>query len=82
MVMMEEMDLGFKIPATSTFKIVEKVLIVTLMVMGEVYIGLRLAPITTITQVSLLDCRVFMFMEIRGSEIGLRPSTFLHMIMV
>ena len=44
--MMEDLGLGLKRTSTTTFTIMEKVL----MVMVEVYIGLRTDPIRNITQ--------------------------------
>ena len=60
-VIMEDMDLGLKIPANITFTIIEKVLVVTV----EVDIGLILDPFPIINQVRLVNCRVFMFMVMR-----------------
>ena len=60
-VIMEDMDLGPKIPAIITFTIMEKVLVVTV----EVDIGLILDPFPIITQVRLVNFWVFMFMAMR-----------------
>ena len=60
-VMMEDVDLGLKIPATLPFTIVEKVL----MVMGEADIGLRPSPLPAIIQVGLVYFRVYLLMIVR-----------------
>ena len=46
-----EVDLGYKIPATNTIEIVEK----ELMLKGELDIVIRPATLTQITQVTVLD---------------------------
>ena len=58
MVIMEYVDLGLKIPATILFTILEKVL----MLMGEVGIGLISVNIPPITQVSMVDFFVYLFL--------------------
>ena len=50
--MIEDMDLGIKIPATIIFTIVEKVLMVTV----EVDIGIRPATLTPIIKETMLYC--------------------------
>ena len=54
-VIMVEVDIGIKIPATITFAFVEQDLMLT----GEVGIGLRPATITPITQVAVVDCQLY-----------------------
>ena len=54
---MKVVGLGFKRPATLTFKIVDKVL----MMMGDIDIGLRPATFPTITQLEMLACWVSIF---------------------
>ena len=76
--MMEDVELDIKRPATLTFTITEKVLMVT----GEADIGLRPEPLPPIIQVSLVDCLVFLFMFMREVDIGFRLYTFLHITMV
>ena len=56
MVAIEDVGLGLKRPATILFKIVEKLF----MVIREVDIGLRLATILPITQVTMVHCWVYM----------------------
>ena len=73
-VTIEDVDLGLKRPATFTFTIVEKVL----MMMGEVDVGLSTSSIHSITHVGLLDCWVYPFMAMREAETGLIPSILLH----
>ena len=51
MLMMEDVNLGLKRPATPHFTIVEKVLIV----IGEVYLGLRTSTHTNITHFNMVD---------------------------
>ena len=75
---MEDLDLGLKIPACITFTILEKVL----MVMGDVEIGLRPAPLPHMIQVGLLDHWVYLDMVIIEVDICLRPATLLHIAMV
>ena len=75
---MEDVELDIKRPATLTFTITEKVLMVT----GEADIGLRPEPLPPIIQVSLVDCLVFLFMFMREVGIGLIPGNFLHKTMV
>ena len=58
MVTVEYVDLGLKIPATILFTILEKVL----MLMGEVGIGLISVNIPPITQVSMVDFFVYLFL--------------------
>ena len=53
-----------------------------LMVMGELYICLRPAPLPTIIQVRFLDCWFFIFMVTIEVDIGLRPENFLHITTV
>ena len=57
-VIMVEVDIGIKIPATPTIEIVEQELILT----GEVDIGIRTATLNTITQVDVLDCWVYLLL--------------------
>ena len=57
-VTMEDVELCHKIPDTINLKMMEKVL----MVMGEVYIGIRPPPLPLIIQVILVDCWIFLFM--------------------
>ena len=52
------------------------------MVMVEVYLGLRTAPLHLIIQVCLLYHRVFIGIFMREVYIGLRPAKFLHITMV
>ena len=47
-----EVDLGYKIPATNTIEIVEK----ELMLKGELDIVIKPATIPTINQVTVVDC--------------------------
>ena len=75
---MEDMELGHKLSATLPLIITEKLLIV----MGEVYIGLRPSPIPPKIQVILVDCWIFMFMVMIEVDIGLIPATIIHITMV
>ena len=72
------MDLGLIRPSNLHFKIMEKVL----MVLGDVDICRRPAPLTPIIQASLLYCWVFLFVVMREVGIGLRQATLLHITMV
>ena len=63
-VMTEEMDLGLKRPATITFTIMEKVL----MVIGDMDIGIRPPTIPTMTHAGLANCWVSLLLEMR--EVG------------
>ena len=60
-VMMEGMDLGFKIPSDLPFKIEEKLF----MVMGKVDTGFRIAPLPPIMHVILVNHWDFLFTFIR-----------------
>ena len=77
-VMVQDLEVGLKRSATLTFKIMDKVLIVV----GELDIGIRISPLRTIIQVSLVYPWGFIVMVITEVEIGLRPSNFLHITMV
>ena len=72
------MDLGIKRPSTLPFTVVDK----ALMVMGELDIGLRPAPLAPIIQVGLLDHWDFLFIFMREVDTGIRPDNFLHITMV
>ena len=76
-VMTEDVDLGLKKPDTIPFKIVQLVL----MVMGEVDIGLRPAPLPHIIQVILVHHWGFILVVMREVDIGLIPVTLLHITM-
>ena len=67
-----------KRPATLPFKTVYKVLVV----MGDVDIGLRPAPLPSIIQVSLVYSWIFLIVVMREVYIALIPPTFLHITMV
>ena len=75
---MEDMDIGCKIPSCITFTIVKKVL----MMMVEMEIGIRPAPLPTIIQVGSVDHSVYLFMVLIEVDICLRPTTFFHITMV
>ena len=74
LVMIQEVDLDLKRPATLPFTIVQKVL----MVMVEVDIGLKPSTLSPTIQVGLVYFCVYMFMVMIEVYIGLRLSTFLH----
>ena len=76
--MMEVVELGINIPATITFTIVDKVLIVT-RDMDIVIIPDSLPPII---QVVLVYCWFSMFMVMIEIKICLRPATLLPITMV
>ena len=65
-VMMEDVDFCLKIPGTLPFTIVKKVLLV----MIEVGIGLRPAPLPPIIHVILINYWIFKFMVMREMCIG------------
>ena len=77
-VMVKDVGLGIKISATIHFIIMEKLL----MVMREVYIGLRIAPLPPIIQVILVDSWVFIVMVLTEVNISLIPEIFLYITIV
>ena len=48
--MVQDLEVGIKRSSTLNFKMMDKVLIVV----GELYIGIRISPLRTIIQVSLV----------------------------
>ena len=74
LVTMEDVDFGLKIPLTLTFTIVDKVLVV----MAEVHICIRPAPLPPIIQVSLIANLVFLFVVMIELDIGLIPDIILR----
>ena len=77
-VMVQDVEVGFRILATLPFTIMDKVLVV----MVKVGIGIIPDPLPHIIQVILVDHCSFIFMFMIEVEIGLRPDNFLHITMV
>ena len=76
--MVKDMELGLKISSTLTFKIMDKVLLV----MVEVYLGHRQAPLPPIIQVCLVDHWVLIVIVMTEADMDIRPSNFIHITMV
>ena len=76
--MTEDVELGHKRPATITFTMVEKVL----MVVGELDIGLRPSPLPTIIQAIWVYGWNFMLMIMIEVDIYLIPVTITNITMV
>ena len=76
--MVQDVEVVLKRSTTPPFKMLDKVL----MVMVEVYMGLRLALIPPIIQVILVDYQVLIVIVMTEVVIGLRPEIFLHITMV
>ena len=74
----QDLEVGLKIAYTLSCSMLEKVL----MVMGEVDICFRPSLIPPIIQEILVDHQVFTVIVMAELEIGLRPSNFLHIIIV
>ena len=74
-VTVQEAEVGLKISDNIPFTMMDKVL----MVMVEVDIGLRPAPISPIIQVCLVNHWVHIFIATTEVYIGLIPANFIHM---
>ena len=76
--MVQEVEVGLKISTALTCTILDKVL----MVLGEVYLGLRPALFPPIIQVILVYHQFLIVMLITEVDIGLTPANFMHITMV
>ena len=77
-VMMQYMKVGLKRSSTCPFSMSDKVLIV----LGEVYLGIRPALLPPIIQVIMVYQLVFIVMVITEVDMGIRPANCMHIRMV